>query len=88
MVNVCTPTFAASQDGLMMLLWSETSDGKNWKLKKSVFDPKSNRWSEAQVIESNGNPRYCSADYDSKGQLWIAYSAQTNKGTEIVVRKL
>jgi hypothetical protein len=86
--NVCTPTFAVSPAGAMSLLWSQTSDGANWVLKRADFDPKRNEWSKPHAAESKGNPRYCSAGYDSSGELWVSYSVQTEKGREIAARKL
>lgn len=86
--NVCTPTFAVSPAGAMSLLWSQTSDGANWVLKRAEFDPKQSQWSRPQLAETRGNPRYCSAGYDSSGELWVSYSVQTEKGREIVARKL
>lgn len=87
-VNICTPTFAVSPVGAMSLLWSETRDGRNWVLKRAEFDSKENKWSKPKTVESKGNPRYCSAGYDSAGELWVSYSAETDKGREIVAIKL
>lgn len=87
-VNVCTPSFAVSPTGIVTLAWSETSDLKGWVLKQAEFDQVHNRWSRAKTIESKGNPRYCSAAYDGKGQLWIAYSEETDIGREIIITKL
>ena len=87
-VNVCTPSFAVSPAGAITLVWSETSDLKGWVLKQAQFDQVHNRWSKAKTIESKGNPRYCSAAYDGKGQLWIAYSEETDIGREIIITKL
>ena len=87
-INVCTPTFAVSPDGVMSLLWSQTSDGASWVLKRADFDPKRNEWSKPHTAESKGNPRYCSAGYDGSGELWVSYSVQTEMGREIAARKL
>jgi thiol-disulfide isomerase/thioredoxin len=86
--NVCSPYFAISPTGHLMLLWSETQDGSHWALKRLDLDISKNRWSKAEMIESQGNPRFCSAAYGLQGQLWIAYSGQTKKGREIVVKNL
>ncbi len=85
--NICTPRLVANK-ATLTALWSQTSDGKQWVLKRAEYDINSNRWSQAETIESKGNPRYCSAGYDSSGQLWISYSAQTHKGREIVAKKI
>lgn len=87
-LNLCTPTLAASPTGAIALLWSETEDGRNWVLRRAEFDPKQNKWSKPKTVESEGNPRYCSADYDKAGQLWVSYSVQTGKGREVIARKL
>jgi peroxiredoxin len=85
--NICTPRLVASKT-MITALWSQTSDGKKWILKRADYDSIGGRWSEAKTIDAEGNPRYCSAGYDSSGQLWVSYSAQTDKGREIIVRKI
>jgi len=85
--NICSPCFAENSAGQLTLLWSETEDGNQWILKRSDLDT-DNRWSIPTTVESIGNPRFCSAAYDSQGQLWISYSAQKKQGREIVVKKL
>jgi hypothetical protein len=87
-VNVCSPNFAVSPTGIVTLVWSQTLDGKRWTLKRAKFDSKTNSWSKARTIELKGNPRFCSAAYDIKGQLWVSYSAETDIGREIIVRNL
>jgi len=84
--NVCTPCFAVSPEGTVTLLWSQTSDAEQWTLKRSEFDPVHNRWSTAKTVQTEGNPRFCSAAYDSKGKLWVCFSAETDAGREIFVR--
>ncbi len=86
--NVCTPTLAVSGTGKATLLWSQTADGTQWTIKRAELDPNTSSWSKPQVVESQGNPRYCSACYDGKGGLWVAYSVQTEKGKQIAVRNL
>lgn len=85
--NVCSPSFIKDPTGRLTLLWSETEDGNQWVLKRADLDT-NNRWSVPTKIELEGNPRFCSAAYDPKGQLWIAYSVQTKKGREIVIKNL
>jgi hypothetical protein len=87
-INICTPSFAISPTGVITLFWSQTLNGRQWVLKQSELDPKANCWQKPKTIESKGNPRYCSASYDKKGQLWVSYSAETDIGHEIIVRKL
>jgi hypothetical protein len=87
-VNVCSPCFAVSPEGRVTLLWSQTKDGKRWTLQRAEFDGQQNCWSGAETVETKGNPRFCSAGYDSKGRLWVSYSAQTKAGREIFVREL
>jgi hypothetical protein len=86
-VNVCGPCFAKDPTGRLTLLWSETEQGSQWILKRADLDT-DNHWSAPTTIELAGNPRFCSAAYDSQSQLWITYSAETKKGREIVVKNL
>jgi peroxiredoxin len=88
MANVCTPSFATSPNNPLALLWSETQDGTRWLLKKSVLYNSNNDWSNPEIIDSEGRPRFCSAAYDSENRLWTAYSVETAKGREIVVKNL
>ena len=83
--NVCTPSFAAGIRGQLTLIWSETEDNANWMLKRADYNKQNKKWSEPQIVETKGNPRYCSAVYDSKDNLWLAYSAETDKGRKIIV---
>jgi hypothetical protein len=86
MMNVCGPDFA-SGDGKLTLLWSQTQDGKKWILKRADFDSEKISWSDAETLESEGNPRFCSADFDNKGVLWAAMSVQTENGREVKVKR-
>ena len=87
-VNVCSPCFAEGPAGQLTLLWSQTEDNHQWVLKRADLNADRDHWSKAKTIESKGNPRFCSAAYDSQGQLWITYSAETKQGREIVVKNL
>jgi peroxiredoxin len=87
-VNVCSPTIAVGKNGRACVVWSETTEGNKWILKMAEFDAESNQWKTPTSIESNGNPRFCSAGYDKHGKLWIAYSDQTQDGRRIVVKQL
>lgn len=90
--NVCTPGFAKSPKGQLTLIWSECDANDHWDLKRSDLRSDlrsdSERWSPPQVLFSEGNPRFPSAVYDKGGSLWIAYSMETARGSEIVVREL
>jgi peroxiredoxin len=86
-VNVCTPTIVAGKYGRVCVVWSETQDGDKWILKMSEFDAKSNQRLRSKIIESTGNPRFCSACYDNNGKLWVAYSVQKEGKREIVVKQ-
>jgi ligand-binding sensor domain-containing protein len=87
MKNVCTPAFVQRPDGGLALLWSETKDGKQWMLRETEFDAVKNQWSQPQVVQSQGNPRFASGAYDKQGHLWVAYSAETERGREIFATK-
>jgi peroxiredoxin len=86
-INVCSPCFAKGPVGQLTVLWSEIENGRKWILKRADLDA-NNHWSTPTTVELIGNPRFCSAAYDSKGQLWITYSAQTKQGREIIVKNL
>lgn len=86
--KVCTPAFVQKPGGGLVLLWCETDDSKQWQLEKAELDPAANRWSQAQTIESQDNPRFVSGAYDKQGRLLIAYSGETQRGREIFVRAL
>ncbi len=86
--NICTPTLVAGSKNCLTLLWSESDDNTNWALKYAKLDAQNKVWTDIKVIESNGNPRYCSGAYDSQNQLWLAYSIETKNGREITAKKL
>jgi carboxyl-terminal processing protease len=86
--NVCTPSFAAGAKNNLVLLWSESEDNINWTLKSAEFDTQSKIWSAAKIVESAGNPRFCFAAFDLNNQLWLAYSAETENGREVKIKKL
>ena len=87
MKNVCTPTFVPKPDGGLTLLWSETQDGKQWMLRKMELDVARNHWSQPQLVQSQGNPRFASGTYDKQGHLWVAYSAETERGRRIFAKR-
>jgi hypothetical protein len=87
MRNVCTPVFIPKPDGGLALIWSETADGKQWVLRGIGFDAVKNQWSQPQTVASRGNPRFASGAYDKQGHLWVAYSAETQRGREMVARR-
>ena len=86
--NVCTPCLTDSMDGTISLIWSETKNGSKWWLKHMSYQPNSQQWSTPTVILKDGNPRFPSAAYDSKGQLWIACSVETENGRKITVKTI
>jgi len=88
LINVCTPSIAVGKDGKACVVWSQTEDGKKWILAKAEYDPGSNTWTQADIVESQGNPRFCSACFDNKGKLWVAYSVQKEGKRQIAVKQL
>jgi len=86
-VNVCTPAFAVHPSGKLSLVWAQTITGNMWTLQHSAYQDQSNRWSSPKILVTAGDPRFPAAAYDSNGRLWIAYSARTDSGREIVVKK-
>jgi peroxiredoxin len=87
MKNVYTPTFIPKPNEGLVLLWSETKDGKQWLLRASDFNAANNQWSQPQTIQSQGNPCFASGAYDKQGRLWVAYSIETERGREMFVRR-
>ena len=88
LVNVCSPCFAFCQNQKGALTWSQTENGKDFSLWKAEYDPEKDSFKQVSKVTYEGNPRFGSCVYDSRGQLWLAYSAQTEKGREVVVKKL
>jgi hypothetical protein len=88
LVNICSPCFAFYENQKGALTWSQTQNGKDWLLWKSEYDSQNHNWHKPVLVTSEGNPRFVSCVYDSQGQLWIAYSVQTEKGREINIKKL
>ena len=88
LVNICSPCFAFGQNQKGVLTWSQTDNGKDFSLWKAEYDPEKDSFKQVNKVTYEGNPRFGSCVYDSQGQLWLAYSAQTDKGREIVVKKL
>jgi len=88
MTNVCSPSIAVNKDGKACVVWSQTEDGEKWILVKAEYDAGANKWKQADIVESQGNPRFCSACFDNKGKLWIAYSIQKGGKREIAVKQL
>jgi hypothetical protein len=88
LVNVCSPCFAFDSSRKGVLTWSQSEDGKTWSLWKADYDSDNNCWKEPAMVISEGNPRFGTCVYDTKGRLWIAYSVQTDKGREVIVKKV
>ncbi|MEN6308723.1 MAG: sialidase family protein, partial [Anaerohalosphaeraceae bacterium] len=57
-----------------------------WQLARSDYDMQTNQWKPKQIIEEKQHARYTSAVYDKNGTLWVAYSVQTPKGREVVIK--
>ena len=70
------------------MTWSQTQNGKDRSLWKAEYDSERDRWEKQVFVLSEGNPRFGSCVYDTQGQLWIAYSISTDKGTEVAVKLL
>jgi len=85
--HLCSPSFAVYKNQKGVLVWAETTDGQTWRLARSDYDIQNNQWKPRQVIAEKDNPRYCSAVYDKNGTLWVAYSVQTSKGREVVIKQ-
>ncbi|HUU96655.1 MAG TPA: TlpA disulfide reductase family protein [Phycisphaerae bacterium] len=88
LVNVCTPRLAVSPQGTVTLVWGQCREGERWCLQRAAFDSRNNRWSDAETIVSEGNPRFPSVAYDRAGHLWVAFTTQHGRGRRIMVRTL
>ena len=88
LVNVCSPCFAFDSAGNGVLTFSQSENGKDWSLWKAEFDSDNNCWKEPVMVISEGNPRFGSCVYDTNGKLWIAYSAQTDNGRKVTVKRV
>jgi len=84
LTHVCSPCFAFSDQEDGALVWCQTQNGLDWTLEKSILNPKTRQWSRPHTLALEGNPRYSSAVYDTKGQLWVAYSRETPEGRRVV----
>jgi hypothetical protein len=85
-VNVCSPCFASYKNTKSVLTWSQTKNGKDWSLWKTDYDGSQKKWGVPSLIVSEGNPRFASCAYDPQGRLWLAYSAQTENGMQVIVK--
>ncbi len=88
LVNVCSPCFAFDSSGKGVLIFSQSENGKDWSLWKAEYDSDLDCWKEPVMIISEGNPRFGSCVYDTKGLLWIACSVQTDKGREVTIKRV
>jgi hypothetical protein len=84
--NVCTPRLALSPSGVLTAVWAETASGDEWSLKRAALDSKTGRWSASATVVAAGNPRFPSISFAPDGALWIAWSAETKTGVEILVQ--
>ena len=87
-VNVCSPEFAFYKYSKGVITWSQTNDGETWTMYKADYNAAQKTWGTPTAIVSEGNPRFGSCEYDPNGKLWIAYSIQTDKGREVVVKEI
>ncbi len=83
-LNVCGPYFVESNKGDLTVLWCETADGRNWKLKRSELSGRG-EWAKPLTMVSKDNPRYCGGAYDEQNRLWVCYTIETQRGREVVV---
>lgn len=83
--NLCTPCLVSGPNGKLTLLWSEQAAVNGpWVLKRS--ECQAGRWSSPQVVETKGNPRFVSGVYDSRGQLWTAFTQDEPQGRGVICR--
>lgn len=80
--HICSPCFAIGPEDRAALIWCQKERGKPWELRRSDYTDLG-RWSEAHSLIVEGNPRYCSAVFDTKGSLWVSYTADTEQGRQI-----
>jgi hypothetical protein len=80
--HICSPCFATGPANQVVLVWCQKQRGKTWELCRSDYAA-SGRWSEARSLVTPGNPRYGSAVFDTKGGLWVSYTADTEQGRQI-----
>jgi hypothetical protein len=88
LVNVCSPCFAFDSTGKGVLTFSQSENGRDWSLWKADYDSDGNCWKEPVMVISEGNPRFGSCVYDTKGKLWIAYSVRTDEGRKVEVKRV
>ena len=88
LTHVCSPCFAFSGQEDGVLVWCQTQNGLDWTLEKSVLNAQTKQWSRPHTLALEGNPRYSTAVYDTKGQLWIAYSRETPEGRRVMCKQI
>ncbi len=86
--NICTPCLTKSENRQISLVWCESPNGIKWILKHMTYMPKEKQWSTPSIVMQKGNPRFPSAAYDSKEQLWVACSVETADGRKIALKTL
>ena len=84
--HLCSPSFAFFKNEKGCLIWAETTDGQTWRLARADFDFQTKSWGKKRIIEEKQNPRYASAVFAQDGTLWVAYSAETAKGREVIMK--
>ncbi len=80
--HICSPCFATGPGDRTTLIWCQKQRDKPWELRRSDCDDLG-RWSEGRPLVTQGNPRYCSAAFDTQGGLWVSYTADTEQGRQV-----
>jgi hypothetical protein len=85
--HLCSPCFALGSNERNVLVWCQKERDKQWQLMRSDCDPQGH-WSGARILVDRVNPRYCSAAFDARDNLWISYTADTEQGRQVKVQRL
>ena len=85
--HICSPCFAMGPEGRAALVWCQKPKGKSWELRRADCENLGHS-SAAQPLVAEGNPRYCSAAFDTKGDLWVSYTADAEQGRRIKTVRL
>ena len=83
--HLCSPCFAVGPEGTA-LIWCQKQRNGNWELKQAEYD--GGNWSQPQTLIDQGNARYGSAVFDAQGHLWMSYTADTDQGRQVQVKRI
>ena len=83
--HLCSPCFAPGPQDRTVLVWCQKKRGGHWELWRSDCNAQG-QWSKPHPVVTTGNPRYCSAVFDSEGRLWVSYALDTESGRLIRVQ--